>query len=154
QRFGGLLRLVLIDRSTDHLAGPFGQLLRLVGGDLPRLGLGQVIAGGMRQIAGPGLLTVGPQRKERGSGGVGPFLDRDDRSQLRNPHAVLGNRFGVAYAGVPPTGASDALQHSEFETEGGECCGVIWHVVSSLAMVKYRGAVVRVPVDLAVLEAT
>jgi hypothetical protein len=64
----------------------------------------------VREIAGACLLTVVPKRQESSRGWISSFFGRDQCSELRRAHRMLGDRFRVLYTRVPPARAPDALQ--------------------------------------------
>ena len=79
----------------------------------------------MRDVAGAGLLRVVPDGELCGAAGVGT-LDRGEQGgELGHPQAVLRDRFGVADARVPPSGAAHPLEHTEFESEVRDGDGVL-----------------------------
>ncbi|GAA1247120.1 hypothetical protein GCM10009609_08340 [Pseudonocardia aurantiaca] len=78
----------------------------------------------MRKVAGSGLLGVVPERKEGSPLWVGTLLGGEHRGNLRDAHAVLGNRFRITDTRVPPTGSPDPLQHTQFVPECRDTNGV------------------------------
>src|SRR5918998_6143883 len=69
----------------------------------------EVRLGGVRDVPGAGFLRVVPDGEQRRPAWFGTLDRSDERSKLRNPQTVLGNRFGIPYSRMPPARAAYPL---------------------------------------------